>query len=197
MSSVAAGQPSPVGYGEQRELLLDQLKTIHMLKGAALRMFDPMLSAVRAERERPEMKDVHDLLSNMLEAFGEHREQTAAHHQALGRRIGELGGAPTGPVATFASGAGAAMRARLGAIGGQNHGANARDAFVFEHLEIALLELVERLARRSGDEQTARVAHDCLEEDLAMAAKITRNWENVLSLMLASKRIPFERPTNP
>jgi ferritin-like metal-binding protein YciE len=82
----------------------------------------------------------------------------------------------------------------VGALGGQNHGANARDAFIFEHLEIALLELLERLATRAGDPETAAVAHACLLDDQAMAAKITRNWDNVLSLTLASKQIAFERP---
>jgi hypothetical protein len=37
----------------------------------------------------------------------------------------------------------ALLRGNLGRIGAQNHGANARDAFVFEHLEIASWELLE------------------------------------------------------
>ncbi len=194
MSANATDVSIGIGGAEQRDLVIGQLRGIHTLKGAALRIFDPMLAAVCAERDRPEMAQVRDLLGNMLNAFGEHREQTAEHHRALGVRIRDLGARPIGRLGTSGVGAGAAIRARIGALGGQNHGANARDAFVFEHLEIALLELVERLARRSGDEESAEVARSCLVEDMAMAAKITRNWENVLSLSLASKRIQFERP---
>lgn len=178
----------------QRALVVDQLRAIHTLKAAALRMFDPMLAAVEAERKNPKMEQVHDLLGNMLNAFGGHRAETADHVRRLEGRLAELESGPLGAIKRRGMGAGAAIRARLGAIGGQNHGANARDAFVFEHLEIALLELLARAATRAGDDETAALAHACLVDDQEMAAKITRNWENVLSLGLASKEIAFERP---
>lgn len=184
------------GIAAQQALVVKQLRAIHAMKAAALRMFDPMLAAVKAEQQNPDMAEVVDLLGNMLNAFGEHRTQTAAHEQALLRRLEQLDHRPLGTMMRRGAAAGAAARAKIGAIGGQNHGANARDAFVYEHLEIALLELLERLATRAGDTETARIAHQCLVDDQAMAAKITRNWENVLSLTLASKRIPFQRPTD-
>lgn len=184
----------PPGVTEQQALVIKQLRAIHTMKGAALKMFDPMLAAVKAEQQNPAMGEVVDLLGNMLGAFGEHRTQTAAHEQALLHRLRQLDQRPLAGLARRSAAAGAAARARIGAIGGQNHGANARDAFVYEHLEIALLELLERLATRAGDTETARIAHECLIDDQAMAAKITRNWENVLSLTLASKNIPFRRP---
>ena len=178
----------------QQSLVIDQLRTLHALKASALRMFDPMLAAVEAERSNPEMEQVHDLLDNMLSAFGDHRAHTARHVAELEARLAALQTRPLGRLRRGAMGAGCALRARLGAIGGQNHGANARDAFVFEHLEIALLELLQRAATRAGDAETARLAAACLSDDEEMAATITRNWENVLSLSLASRKIPFERP---
>lgn len=176
-----------------REAVIDQLQAIHALKSGSLRMFDPMLAAVKQERENPDLAVVDDLLARMLEAFGEHREQTAEHICRLEARLRALGAGPAA-MRAMATGAAGALRAGLGRLGGQNHGANARDAFVFEHVEIATLELLERLARRSGDHETARVARECRADDEQMVAKINRNWDNVLSLMLASKRIRFVRP---
>lgn len=185
---------TPDGIALQRGRVVDQLRAVHTLKLSALRMFDPMLAAVEAERQNPTMVQVEDLLGNMLNAFGGHRTQTAEHVRRLEQRLTALNEAPHGTVTRSGMGLGAALRARVGAIGGENHGANARDAFVFEHLEIALLELLDRAARRAGDVESADLAHACLIDDQAMATKITRNWENVLSLTLASKQIPFERP---
>lgn len=104
-------------------------------------------------------------------------------------RLRALGGSPARRRVLGIS-TGAAARARLGAIGGQNHGANARDAFVFEHLEIALLALLEQLAIRCGDETTAEVARECKAQDEAMAVPIDGNWTNVLSLALAFRGWP-------
>lgn len=186
---------APDGIADQHGRVVDQLRAVHTLKPSALRMFDPMLAAVEAERRNPTMTQVEDLLGNMLNAFGGHRTQTAEHVRRLEQRLTALNETPHGTVTHGGMGLGAALRAKVGGIGGQNHGANARDAFVFEHLEIALLELLERAARRAGDVESGEVAHACLIDDQAMAAKITRNWENVLSLTLASKQIPFERPS--
>lgn len=173
-----------------RTLIADQLRAVHALKAASLRMFDPMLATVERERQTPEMRQVRDLLSNMLNAFGGHRTETAEHERLLRARLEQLDERPLGRLRRAAARRAAALRARFGS----NHGANARDAYVYEQLEIALLELLERTAARGGDRETARLARACLADDRAMADKITRNWDNVVSLTLASKRIAFERP---
>ncbi|MBA2580286.1 MAG: DUF892 family protein [Thermoleophilaceae bacterium] len=187
-------EPRPIaGEAALRRKVAAQLKALHALKSAALRMFDAMLSAVRAERAASSLAEVEDLLGRMLDAFGGHREETAAHERGLRRRLSELGERPSAP-REIGMGLAALARGNLGRIGGQNQGANARDAFVFEHLEIASYELLERLAERAGDLATAELARSARVEDAAMADKIARNWDNVLSLMLASEQIPTNRP---
>lgn len=177
-----------------REQLVQQLQTAHALKTGALRMFDPMLTAVAAERDGARMAEVTDLLGRMHGVFSAHRAQTADHAGQLAARLAALDARPArGRLAGMS--VGATARARLGAVGGQNHGANARDAFVFEHLEIATLHLLEQLAERTGDAETARVASACRAEDEEQAATINRNWANVLSLTLASAGLPTLRPS--
>lgn len=187
---------SPAASPELGEKLIDQLRTVHALKRGALRMFDPMLAAVAAERDGGEMIEVSDLLAKMHRAFSAHRDQTAGHVSMLESRLRALGSTPARR-RVFGVSAGAAARARLGAIGGQNHGANARDAFVFEHLEIAVLALLEQLAIRCGDETTAEVARECKAHDEGMAVTIDGNWTNVLSLTLASQGLPTARTDSP
>ena len=183
-------------HSQLDEQLIDQLRSIHALKRGALRMFDPMLAAVAAERDGDAVTEVTDLLAKMHRAFTAHRMQTAEHVSILGARLRALGSTPARGQVLGVS-AGAAARAHLGAIGGQNHGANARDAFVFEHLEIALLALLEQLADRTGDAATVDAARQCKAQDEAMAATINGNWTNVLSLTLASKGLPTARSDAP
>lgn len=178
------------------DLVVRRLRDVHALKAGALRMFDPMLAAVARERDEGRLAEVTDLLGRMHGVFSGHRERSADHVARLQARLTALGGSPSRRRVTGMS-AGATARARLGAIGGQNHGANARDAFVFEHLEIASLQLLEQLATRAGDHETAELARDLRAEDEEMAATINRNWTNVLSLMLASSGLPSARPDAP
>lgn len=173
--------------------LVRRVRALHALKAGALRMFDPMLATVARSREDEALAEVHDLLGRMHGAFGRHREETATHAQRLADRLRSMGAAPSRPQVA-AVGAGSALRARAGAVGGMNFGAAARDAFVFEHLEIAQASLLERLAERAGDEATAALAREIRTEDEAMAATINRNWTNVLSLTLATRGLPVMRP---
>lgn len=176
-----------------RSQLVAQLRAAHALKAGALRMFDPMLAAVSRDRRAATMPEVDDLLEKMLSRFSSHREETADHAGQLAARLTALGASPSRRRMAAAA-AGAVGRARLGVIGGQNYGANARDAFVYEHLEIATLRLLEQFAERAGDPETARMASACRRQDEAMVETINGNWANVASLMLASRGLPTRRP---
>jgi hypothetical protein len=109
------------------------------------RMFDPML----AEREGADMTEVmrpagRDARRVQPPPGADRRTRRDPPSQTP--CAGQQPWAWTGPRPVGRCG----RRARLGEIGGQNQGANARDAFVFEHLEIALLALLEQLADHSG-----------------------------------------------
>lgn len=166
--------------------MVDQLQAIHVLKSAALSMFEPMLRVVAAERDSPATDpDVAELLGRMHGVFSRHRDETGEHARRLADRLHELGSAPAG-TRTHAFSIAAKSWVRANGVGGQNHGSNARNAFVFEHLEIASAKLHEQLAERAEDPPTAVLARYCLAQDEAMAATINRNWPNVLTLMLAT-----------
>ncbi|HEV2774332.1 MAG TPA: DUF892 family protein [Solirubrobacteraceae bacterium] len=170
-------------------MVIEQLRHAHALQVGALQMFDGMLDAVRRERTLPE---VADLLAKMLNAFEQHREETARHEREVRARLAALGARPARRK-ELAMRAGALARVAIGRIGGQNYGANARDAYVFEHLEIATYHLLEKVAERAGDEETARMARAHRGDNCEMGQKIRGNWENVLSLLLASKGVPPAR----
>jgi ferritin-like metal-binding protein YciE len=56
-------------------------------------------------------------------------------------------------------------------------------------MEIASYELLERVARRAGDEETAAVARQNLLEEEAMARKIEKTWDKVVGLTLVEQDV--------
>ncbi len=50
-------------------------------------------------------------------------------------------------------------------------------AFAFEHLEIAAYELLKRVAKRAGDQETMKVAETILAEERAAAERVAATWD--------------------
>jgi ferritin-like metal-binding protein YciE len=64
---------------------------------------------------------------------------------------------------------------------------NAREVFVIEHLEIGTYQVLERIALRAGDPETAQVALQNRAEEEAMAGIIVASWDRLVDHTLADK----------
>jgi ferritin-like metal-binding protein YciE len=154
-----------------RRKLVEYVQNVHALEQNVLLMLDAMILTTDDE----EIRDI----------FRQHKEETRLQEQRLAERRSALGGVGL-----------ASMGKDLSAIlVAQAKGAadlwrsdkpvqNARDAFVTEHLEIAAYEILERLAERAGDHETAEVARTNRAEEEAMAQRIAANWDRFLDLTL-------------
>jgi ferritin-like metal-binding protein YciE len=60
-------------------------------------------------------------------------------------------------------------------------------AFAFEHLEIAAYEQLLRVARRAGDDETARIAERIVGEERAAAAAIRARFEATVDAALRAQ----------
>jgi ferritin-like metal-binding protein YciE len=89
----------------------------------------------------------------------------------------------------MAAKAGAAMKGMLDMGRGDKAGKNARDGYATEHLEIAAYQLLERVAIRAGDEETAAVARENRSEEEAMARFIEDHWDQVAEQSLREEGV--------
>jgi ferritin-like metal-binding protein YciE len=68
-------------------------------------------------------------------------------------------------------------------------GNNDSDGYTAEHLEIAACQLLERLAEKAGDSETAEAAR-LNRSDEEMARRIDQSWDRTLDLTLEENGIP-------
>ncbi len=134
-----------------------------------LRMLDSMIGTTDDE----EMKE--DLRLHKLETEGQIDRLTTRleAHDASPSVVKEVGGI-----------AAALMKSAVDVVRGEKAGRNARDGYATEHLEIASYQLLERIAQRAGDEETAEVARRNREEEESMARKLDENWDRFAELSL-------------
>jgi ferritin-like metal-binding protein YciE len=79
------------------------------------------------------------------------------------------------------------MKSVLDKARGEKAGRNARDGYATEHLEIASYQLLERIAQRVGDEETAEAARENRKDEEAMANKLDARWEKFAELSMAEE----------
>jgi ferritin-like metal-binding protein YciE len=158
-----------VAEHDLQEKLNDHIKDAQAMEQNVKRMLDSMIGTT----EDPEIKG----------ELEHHREETERHEQLLRERL-EARGEGTS-IVKEATGIGGALLKGVGdMMRSEKPVKNARDGYVTEHLEIAEYEMLERLAKRAGDDATAEVARRNCADERAMADKIEHNWDKFVDLMV-------------
>src|SRR3954471_15940947 len=116
-------------------------------------------------------------------AFAEHLTETERHERLVRDRLQGRGAKPS------------KVKDIIMALGGKDFVLLARSqpdtpgkltfhAYSYEALEQGSYELLERVARRAGDEETARVAHDILGEEYAMGRRLAERFDDAVAASL-------------
>ena len=154
---------------ELKNQLVKHIDEALAMEQGVLRMLDSMIGTT----DDPEIK----------EQLREHRLDTERQIDRMQRRLEANGASPS----TVREGVGivqALMKSVLDVARSEKAGRNARDGYATEHMEIAAYQLLERVAQRAGDEETAQAARQSRAEEEAMAKKIEANWDRFAELSL-------------
>jgi ferritin-like metal-binding protein YciE len=147
---------------EQRNQLVQHIDEAYAMEQQVLRMLDSMISTTDDEEIRQELRHHREETEEQARRL----EERLAAHDASPSLVREVGGLVN-----------ALMKGVEDLIRTEKAARNGRDGYATEHLEIASYELLERVATRLGDEETAEVARRNRAEEEAMAKKIAANWD--------------------
>ena len=153
-----------------QDKLIDYIEDAHALEQHVKVALDAFISAA------PDVPELQGPLRH-------HREETDQHLERLETRLAAYGKSPS-KVKDAGMMFGATGLGMLSKLRKDNAGKVARDGYTAEHLEIAAYQLLERMAKRAGDEQTAEVARLNRADEEAMAQKIADSWDLALDMSL-------------
>jgi ferritin-like metal-binding protein YciE len=157
-----------------QQKLADYVEDAHAMEQNDLKMIDSMISTT----DDPQMKE-------MLE---NHKRETEEHERRLRARLDALGRGTS--ARKQAQAVGAALLKGVGDVArGDKAGKNARDGYTAEHMEIAAYQLLERLAQKAGDTDTAEVARQNRADEEQMARRLDQSWDRTLELTLEENGI--------
>lgn len=158
--------------GQEKTVAL--LQETHAMEQSVLRMLDSMITTTDDEQILADLKH--------------HKGETEGHESRLRERLEELGEGTS--MFKEASGVlGAITKGFADAARSDKPLRNARDGFMTEHMEIAAYELLERVARRAGDTETAAIAAQNRADEEAMAEKIASSWDHVVDVEFAEEQV--------
>src|ERR687893_608929 len=157
-----------------QQKLVDYIEDAHAMEQNVSRMLDSMISTT----DDPEITEI----------LRHHKEDTERHEQRLRERLDALGAGTSArkQAQTIAT---ALMKGAADQVRGDQAGKNARDGYVSEHMEIAAYQLLERLAERAGDAETAEVARQNRADEEEMARRIDASWDRTVELTLEENDI--------
>ena len=160
--------------GSINDQLVKHIDEAFAMEENVKRMLDSMIAAL----DDPQ---VVDLLEH-------HKAETEQQSQRLRRRLEAHGSSPS--LVREAGGIiGALAKMPLDMVRSEKAGRIARDGYATEHTEIASYQLLERVAVRAGDEETAEVARQNRAEEEAMARKLDELWDRFAELSLREEGV--------
>jgi ferritin-like metal-binding protein YciE len=121
--------------------------------------------------------------AEIKQVLREHKTETERHADRLQERLEAHGESPS-TVREAGGILGALMKSVVDMARSEKAGRNARDGYTTEHMEIAAYQLLERIAERAGDEETANVARENRADEERMAKKIDSEWDRFAELSL-------------
>ena len=160
---------------ELKEQLVKHIDEALAMEQNVLRMLDGMIETT----EDPEIRD----------ELRHHKLETERHAERMQQRL-EAHGATPSMVKEAGGILGALMKSVVDMTRPEKAGRNARDGYATEHMEIASYQLLERIAQRAKDEETAQAARDNRADEEAMAKKIETHWDRFAELSLQEAGIP-------
>ena len=122
------------------------------------------------------------------EMLRHHKEETERQEQRLRERLDALG-AGTSTRKEAQTIAATLMKGAADQVRGDQAGKKARDGYTTEHMEIGAYQLLERLAERAGDTETAEVARQNRADEEEMPRRIDASWDRTLDLTLEENGI--------
>ena len=157
-----------------KEQLVKHIDEALAMEQNVLRMLDGMIGTTEDEEIKSDLRH--------------HKLETEQHADRMRQRL-EANGASPSMVREAGGIVGALMKSVVDKARGEKAGRNARDGYATEHLEIASYELLERIAQRAGDEETAEAARLNRKDEQAMAKKIEANWDKFAELSLKEEGV--------
>ena len=157
-----------------KEQLVKHIDEALAMEQNVLRMLDGMIETTEDEEIKEELRH--------------HKLETEQHADRMSRRL-EAHGASPSMVKEAGGIASALMKGVLDMARPEKAGRNARDGYATEHMEIASYQLLERIAQRAGDEETAEAARQNRADEEAMAKKFDAHWDKFAELSLREQGI--------
>ena len=154
--------------------LIRYIEDAHTMEENVARMLDSMIVSTDDSRIEKVLRD--------------HRKVTERHADALKDRLKAHGKSPS-VTKTAATLPGTLVKGVTDQLRGDKPLMNARDAYTTEHLEIAVYEVLERIASRAGDRTTVAVARRNRRDEEAMSKRIESLWDRFFELTLKAEGI--------
>jgi len=159
---------------ELEQQLVKHIDEAIAMENNVSRMLDGMIETT----DDPEIKTVLE----------RHKAETEAHETRMRKRL-EAHDASPSMVREAGGVLGALMKSVVDMARPEKAGRNARDGYATEAMEIASYQLLERIAQKAGDEETAEAARLNRADEEKMAKEIEDNWDKFADLSLKEEGI--------